>query len=58
MKKTITAAALIIMGAGFIAVFSESDYALGVTALAKIAGFAAMYGGYKLLLKAKPELND
>lgn len=58
MKKILTAAALLIMGAGFIAVFSESDYVLGVTAIAKIAGFAALYGGYKLLLKAKPELND
>lgn len=54
----INAIAGFLFGAGFILVFSESDYSLGITALSKLAGFVSMYLGYRGFIKTHPELED
>lgn len=58
MKKVITIIAAVLLTAGFILVFSESDYSLGITALSKLAGFVSMYLGYRGIIKTHPELED
>lgn len=58
MKKVITIIAAVLLAAGFILVFSESNYSLGVTVLSKLAGFVSMYLGYRGLIKTNPELKD